>query len=56
MEEKLTCDHCGKKECENCVKMDGRNFCCEDCLNKCKAQETHDHAQAKEPANICKFC
>ncbi len=51
--EKLTCDHCGKKDCKNCIKMDGRNFCCKDCLKKCKEKEA---TGSKEPANVCKYC
>lgn len=53
MPKKLTCDHCGKKDCANCVEMDGRNFCCAKCLEKCKAREK---AGNKKPVNVCRFC
>ncbi|MEK7555153.1 MAG: hypothetical protein AAB518_04190 [Patescibacteria group bacterium] len=51
--EGVTCDHCTKKDCEQCVTENGKNFCCENCCDDYKA---HKEEPKKEPANVCKFC
>jgi hypothetical protein len=50
---KNSCDHCGKKECEECVEKGGKTFCCENC---CKDFEERSKKPKEEEAGICKFC
>ncbi len=51
-----TCDHCTKKDCEQCVTEGGKNFCCENCCDDYKAQKEKSDPSEKKPVNVCKFC
>ena len=48
-----TCDHCTKKDCEDCVKENGKNFCCEHC---CADFKQRQEKPTNSPVNVCKFC
>ena len=50
---KFNCDHCGKKDCQDCVKDGVKTFCCDHC---CDDYKTRQNEPKKEPVNVCKFC
>ena len=50
----MTCDHCSKEDCKQCVSDGGKNFCCQTCCNDYKAQDKPEKQKAE--VNVCKFC
>ena len=45
------CVQCGKS-CEDCISMDGKDFCCP----KCVKEYNETKGKGKKKAAVCEFC
>lgn len=50
----MTCEGCGKADCEQCVTDGKKSFCCQHCCDDYNAANAGK--EQPESVNVCRFC